>query len=110
MDEVIFCKKKENGMIGCEKMDKLEEMYQSFTNSITEDAENIISTDKSNAELQYSQTYNVHVPKPSDKIVLDASSVSKIKAICKEAKEVRFPYAELFLGLASLLFGGFLVQ
>ena len=44
-------------------MDKLEEMYQSFTNSITEDAENIISTDKSNAELQYSQTYNVHVPK-----------------------------------------------
>lgn len=84
-----------------------EEFYQAFTSSIAEDAENIMPND-SNTELQYSQTYNVRVPKPEDKIVLDASSVKKIKAECEEAKRAQFPYAEVFLGIASLLIGAFL--
>jgi len=84
-----------------------EEFYQTFSGSICEDAENIMPND-SNVELQYSQTYNVHIPKPEDKIVLDASSVRKIKAECEKAKRVKFSYAEVFLGIASLLIGAFL--
>lgn len=83
-----------------------EELYQAFTGLISEDAENIMPND-TNAELQYSQTYSVRVPKPEDKIVLDASSVRKIKAECEKAQKVQFPYAELFLGIASLLIGAF---
>lgn len=84
-----------------------EELYKAFTGPISEDAENVMPND-SNAELKYSQTYNVKVPKPEDKIVLDASCVKKIKEGCEEAKRVQFPYAEVFLGLASLLIGAFL--
>ena len=40
-----------------------EELYQAFTGLISEDAENIMPND-TNAELQYSQTYSVRVPKP----------------------------------------------
>lgn len=83
-----------------------EEFYQAFTGLISEDAENIMPND-TNAELQYSQTYSVRVPKPEDKIVLDASFVRKIKAECEKAQKVQFPYAELFLGMASLLIGAF---
>ena len=83
-----------------------EELYQAFTGLISEDAENIMPND-SNTELQISQTYSVRVPKPEDKIVLDASSVRKIKAECEKAQKVQFPYAELFLGIASLLIGAF---
>lgn len=83
-----------------------EELYQAFTGLISEDAENIMPND-TNAELQYSQTYSVRVPKPEDKIVLDASSVRKIKEECEKAQKVQFPYAELFLGMASLLIGAF---
>ncbi|MDO5297783.1 MAG: hypothetical protein Q4F18_00025 [Clostridia bacterium] len=39
---------------------------------------------------------------------MDASSVKKIKAECEEAKRAQFPYAEVFLGIASLLIGAFL--
>lgn len=84
-----------------------EEIYQAFADSIFEDAENIMPND-SNAELQYSQTYSVRVPKPEDKIVLDASSVRKIKEECEKAQKIQFPYAEMFLGIASLLIGAFL--
>lgn len=83
-----------------------EELYQAFSGSVFEDAENIMPND-SNTELQYSQTYNVRVPKPEDKVVLDASSVKKIKEECKKAQKVCFPYAEVFLGVASLLIGAF---
>lgn len=84
-----------------------DEIYQGFAGSISQDAENIMPND-SNATLQYSQTYNVRVPKPEDKVVLDASSVKKIKAECEMAKKTQFPYAEVFLGIASLLIGAFL--
>lgn len=84
-----------------------EEIYSKFSTSTTEEAENVISGD-SNKALQYSQTYNVHVPKPEDKVVLNASSVKKIQGECQKAKEIKFPYAELFLGIASLLIGAFL--
>lgn len=84
-----------------------EELFQSFIGSISEDAENIMPND-SNAELQYSQTYNVRIPKPQDKVVLDAYSVKKIREECQKAKEVKFSYAEVLLGIASLLIGAFL--
>ena len=67
-----------------------EELYQAFTGLISEDAENIMPND-TNAELQYSQTYSVRVPKPEDKIVLDASSVRKIKAESEKEQKVQFP-------------------
>lgn len=84
-----------------------EELYQKMlTDAISEDAENIMPND-SNTELQYKQTYNVRIPKPEDKIVLDASSVRKIKVECEKAKKVKFSYAEVLLGLSSLLIGAF---
>lgn len=67
-----------------------DEIYQGFAGSISQDAENIMPND-SNATLQYSQTYNVRVPKPEDKVVLDASSVKKIKAECEMAKKNAVP-------------------
>lgn len=84
-----------------------EEFYQAFAGSAFEDAENIMPND-SNTELQYSQTYSVRVPKPEVKIVLDASSVKKIKEECEKARKIQFPYAEVLLGIASLLIGSFL--
>lgn len=85
----------------------VEEFYQSFIDSIAENAGNIMPDD-SNTELQYNQTYSVRIPKPEDKILLDVSSVRKISEECEKAKKAQFPYAEVLLGIASLLIGAFL--
>ncbi len=41
-------------------MDSIEELYQEFSNVITENVDNVIS-DKSNKELQFDQTVSVRV-------------------------------------------------
>lgn len=61
----------------------------------------------SNAELQFSQTYNVRIPKAEAKIILDESSVKKIQDECEKAKKTSFPYGEVLLGVSSLLIGAF---
>lgn len=82
-----------------------EDLFDRITNnSITEEAENIISN-TCNQELRYNQTFNVKLPKAKDQVLLDAYSVVKIKNECKKAKEVKFSFAELLLGISSLLLG-----
>lgn len=88
-------------------MQENNEILEFLTNPVTKDAGNIISINESNDELQYSQTYNVQLPKPSDKIVFDISSINKIKETCKDAKKVKQSYSEWLLGLSTLLLGGF---
>ena len=83
-----------------------EQLIKTFTDSILEDAENIMPDD-SNDVLQFSQKVNIKPPKPAEKVLLDVSSVNKIKVECEKAKKIQFPYAELFLGIASLLLGAF---
>ena len=58
--------------------------------------------------MQYKDIYNIHVPKARDKIVLDIDSIEKLQKECKKIKEAKYPYAEICLGIASLLLGAFL--
>lgn len=88
-----------------EQMD--DEIYQAFSNVTSEESGNVIS-DKNNRNLQYKDIYNIHVPKSRDKIVLDIGSIEKLQKECKEIKQAKFPYAEVCLGVASLLLGAFL--
>lgn len=88
-----------------EQMD--DEIYQAFSNVTSEESGNVIS-DENNRNLQYKDTYNIHVPKSRDKIVLDIGSIEKLQKECKEIKQAKFPYAEVCLGIASLLLGAFL--
>ena len=88
-------------------MDSADAMMQAFETSAEDCATTVIGPD-SNGTLRFSQTYDVKVPKASGKIVLDASSVKKIKNLCAQAKNSKFPFAEVFLGVASLLLGAFL--
>ena len=46
--------------------------------------------------------------KSRDKIVLDIGSIKKLQKECNEIKQAKFPYAEVCLGVASLLLGAFL--
>lgn len=48
------------------------------------------------------------MPKARDKIVLDIDSIEKLQKECKEIKKTKYSYAEVCLGLASLLLGAFL--
>ena len=84
-----------------------EELNQAFSNSISENAENIMPNN-TNGALQYSQVYNVKIPKPAEKIALDVSSIRMIKEKCEKAKKERFSFAELLSSIASLLLGAFL--
>ncbi len=76
----------------------------------------VASTIEENAEIkmindsavQFSQTYNVIIPEPEDKIILNASEIHRIKALCQDAKMDKFSLADFFLGIASLLLGAFL--
>ena len=86
-------------------LDKLFEICA--TSAIEEDAETTI-IDGKDATLQYSQTCNVRLPKPEDQVALNASEISKMKSICEDAKNEKFPLAEVFLSAASLLFGALL--
>lgn len=75
--------------------------------TVFEDAINIMPNE-SNNKLQYSQTYNVKMPKATPKILLDEDCVKKIIKECEIAQKEKFPYSEVFLGVASLLIGAFL--
>ena len=88
-------------------MEEIDDIYQTFSNIISEDSGNVIS-DENNRNLQYKDTYNIHLPKARDKIVLDIDSIEKLQKECKEIKKAKYPYAELCLVLASLLLGAFL--
>ena len=80
---------------------------KTVTETVFEDAINIMPNE-SNNQLQYSQTYNVKTPKTVCKILLDEECVKKIKKECEIVRKERFPYSEVFLGVASLLLGAFL--
>lgn len=86
---------------------RLTAPMQAFETSTEDCGTNVIGPD-SNGTLRFSQTYDVKVPKASGKVVLDASCVRKIKNLCNQAKKPKFPFAEVFLGIASLLLGAFL--
>ena len=88
-------------------MEEIDELYQAFSNVTAEESGNVIS-DENNRNLQYKDTYNIHVPKTRDKIVLDIGLIEKLRKECKEIKQTKFPYAEACLGVASLLLGAFL--
>ena len=57
-------------------MEEIDDIYQTFSNIISEDSGNVIS-DENNRNLQYKDTYNIHLPKARDKIVLDIDSIEK---------------------------------
>lgn len=43
-------------------MEEIDELYQAFSNVTAEESGNVIS-DENNRNLQYKDTYNIHVPK-----------------------------------------------
>ena len=84
---------------------ELDRLYDTcLSNTVEENAETSI-IDGRDTTLQYSQTYNVRLPKPEDKIMLNTSEIKTIKEICKEAEDERFSLSELYLGIATLLLG-----
>lgn len=89
------------------KLMDVQELYDRVASSTTEEIENVIPNTCNN-ELQYNQTVSVKVPKPRDKMLMDISSIDNIKNECKKAKETKFSFAELLLGISSLLLGAFL--
>ena len=88
-------------------MDKTDNIYQACNNVASEEANNVISKE-SNHTLQYDQRYDVMIPLEEKKIVINVSVLKKIKNECDQAKEYKFSYAEIWLGLSTLLLGGFL--
>lgn len=84
----------------------LEEIFQSCNNVVIEEAGNVID-EKSNHTLQYEQKYNVVLPPEEKKIAINISAIRKIRYECACAKENKFTYAELWLGLSTLFFGAF---
>lgn len=45
-------------------MEEIDELYQAFSNVTSGESGNVIS-DENNRNLQYKDTYNIHVPKTS---------------------------------------------
>ena len=84
----------------------LEEIFQSCNNVVIEEAGNVID-EKSNHTLQYEQKHNVVLPPEEKKIAINISAIRKIRYECACAKENKFTYAELWLGLSTLFFGAF---
>ena len=84
-----------------------QDLYTQCMNTVDEVAENVMP-DNSNTDLQFKQTFNVKMPKPGKKILIDACSIEKIKNECTSVKKTTFPIAELLLGLATLFLGAFL--
>ena len=78
----------------------LEEIFQSCNNVVIEEAGNVID-EKSNHTLQYEQKHNVVLPPEEKKIAINISAIRKIRYECACAKENKFTYAELWLGLIS---------
>lgn len=81
-------------------------MKQIFEDVISQKAESVIS-DESNKNLKYDQSFSVQIPAPEEKIVLNKSSVRKILKECSKAKKHKNHYADMFLGICTLLLGGF---
>ena len=84
----------------------LEEIFQSCNNVVIEEAGNVID-EKSNHTLQYEQTHNVVLQPEEKNIAINISAIRKIRYECACAKENKFTYAELWLGLSTLFFGAF---
>ena len=61
----------------------------------------------SNAEIPYNQLCKIRLPNPEEKILVDESVIKKIRSECIKAKKAHFPYAELLLGISTLLLGAF---
>lgn len=88
-------------------MDITEEILQACNNVINEETSNIISKD-TNQLLQYEQTHNVMLPPEEKMIAVKISSIKKIRSECDLAKQTKFTYAELWLGLSTLFIGALL--
>ena len=88
-------------------MDAQDVMMQAFSTSEEDCAVNVIGSE-SNGTLQYSQIFDVKVPKANKKVLVDAGVIKKIQLLCAQAKTEKFPFAEVFLGVASLFWGAFL--
>ena len=87
-------------------MDSTEEIFQSCNNVVLEETSNVISKDN-NHTLQYEQIHNVVLPSEEQKIAINISVLKKIKNECDQAKKHKFSYAEVWLGISTLLLGGF---
>ena len=87
---------------------KIYDLEQELVNSTIEQEASVNITSEDSNELQYSQTYSVKIPKTENKVLVDVAELRKVKDICKTASNSKFSYAELFLGISTLLLGAFL--
>lgn len=87
-------------------MESVEEIFQDFNRVTAEEASNVISKDSNNT-LQYEQLHNVVVPPEEKKIAINVSSLRRVRKECERVKQIGFSYAELWLGISSLLIGAF---
>lgn len=84
-----------------------EEIFQACNNVMCEQASNVIdATD--NQSLQYGKIHSVVLPPEEKKIAINISTLKKVRMECEKMKESVFSFAELWLGLATMLFGAFL--
>ena len=83
------------------------EFKQEVQNYTVHNSGNVVFPN-SNAEIPYSQIGKIRVPNPEEKITMDVSAIEKMKRECAKAKKAHFQYAELLLGLSTLLWGAFL--
>lgn len=84
--------------------------WNPFDNTEVDDATNVISQENNNL-LQFSQKYDVKIPKGDEydfKVALNASSLRKVRKTCKEVKTNKFSWSELLLGMGTMLFGAFI--
>ena len=87
-------------------MDIAEEIFQSCNNVVVEETNNVISKDSNNT-LRYEQTHDVVLPPEEKKIAINVSAIKKVRYECECAKKNKFTYAELWLGIATMLIGAF---
>lgn len=85
-------------------MDKGE--YQSYSDAMFEEAENVISTN-SNNKMEYNRIHTILQSKEEVEVVIYLSSVKKIKAECEKVKKMKSSYADVFLGFSTLFIGAF---
>lgn len=88
-------------------MDIAEQIIQSCNNAIEEETNNVISKE-TNHTLQYEQTHDVVLPPEEKKIAINVSALRKVRNECERAEKTKFTYAELWLGISTLLLGAFL--
>ena len=83
----------------------IDEIKKRYSAVDSEEAVNIITNNRN--ALEFGQTHKVRFPELGEFIAIDESNITKVKEICNEAKKVKYSYAELLLGLASLFLGAF---